>query len=404
MTKLTETYFLPLFVVVLLLPIIFISGLVCGAEPVDITNHWAQDYILNLISRDIMKTYSDGTFQPDQPITRGEFAVALARQLNTIPDENMKFKDLNSYQDYNLINALVEKNIISGYPDGTFKPDKHITRAEMVSIMIKSLGITNNKVTIKLEDYQPFKDIPETHWAKNHIKLAEQLHLVNGDQNKYFHPKKTATRAEAAKVLNRLDDLSVNTGYLTDVYPTSEKVSINLLSGNRKVYSFDENTLIARNNRKVKLDDIMKTDKIFIISNNTDQLEYVKAYGIITEDDLAIEISTMTEGVFKPEEVKTLSKGNINILKPKLQQAVRKQLSVQGLTTKEINAIMSTDWDQLEDLSKDRLAEAIAIQSGLPLDVTRSLINGDWERVKSYAQIELIQRLVQEVLNSDLIS
>ncbi|MFW5992001.1 MAG: S-layer homology domain-containing protein [Halanaerobiaceae bacterium] len=394
-----------MFISLLIIPIIISSAAIVQAEePNDISNHWAQDYILSLVNRDIMKAYSDGTFRPDQPVSRGEFSIALARQLNIIPDNNEKFKDLESYPDFDLINGLVNEKIVSGYPDGTFKPDNSITRAEMVSIMIKSLGITSSEVTIKLEDHQPFKDVPETHWAKNHIKLGEQFSLINGDSNDYFYPKETATRAEAAKVLNRLDNLAASTGYLTDIYPTSGRVSINLLNGSRKIFNFDSNTLIARNNRKVELEDIMETDKVFVVSSNTDHLEYVKAYGMVTQEDLTAEVSTMTEGVFEPEEIKKLSEGNIDILKPKLQEQVRRQLKKQGLSAGEVNAIMSTDWDQLEDLSRDRLAEAIAIQSGLPLDVTRSMISGDWEKVKSYAQIEVIQKLVQEVLNSGLLS
>lgn len=65
---------------------------------------------------------------------------------------------------------------------------------------------------------------------------------------------------------------------------------------------------------------------------------------------------------------------------------------------------MRTDWAELEELGRMRLSEAIAIQTGLSLDITRSILSGDWDKVKTYGQIELIQRLVQEVLNSDLLS
>ena len=92
--------------------------------------------------------------------------------------------------------------------------------------------------------------------------------------------------------------------------------------------------------------------------------------------------------------------GNYDLLIPKLQTTAREQLRKQGLSEEEINALISTDWIELEELGKARLAEAIAIQTGLSLDITRSLLNGDWEKVKNYGQIELIQRLVQVVLNA----
>lgn len=393
-----------IFFIFLLFFVIFTSQFISATEPTDISNHWAQDYILNLVNNDIMETYPDGTFKPDQAITRGEFAVALAKQINLLPDNNIRFSDLQDYPGYNLINALVKEKIINGYPDSTFKPNKPISRAETVSILIRSLGINDEKVSINLDDYQTFNDIPANHWALNQIKIAEKLGLVMGDSLNNFYPQKSITRAEAAKYLTKLASLSSNTGYITDVYPTSQKVSINLLDGKRKVLNYNENTLVGRNNRLVDINDILKTDKVFIVAENNDEVKYIKAYGMITQDDLATEVSTMTQGILEPSDVKKLASGNLNFLKPKLQTAIEKQLQDQGLTTEEIIAIMSTDWDKLEALSKARLSEAISIQTGLPLDITRSLLNGDWDKIKSYAQIELIQRLVQEVLDSDLIS
>ncbi len=380
------------------------SPMILAVEPIDISNHWAQDYILNLVNNDIMKLYSDKSFKPDQSITRGEFAIALTKQMSLLPDHNTNFSDLQGYPDFSLVNSLVEKGIINGYPNGTFKPNQPITKAEVVAIMIKALGINNNEVIIKLEDYNPFKDLPDNHWAFNHIKIAEKLNLIEADNDDNFYPTKEISRAEAAKYLIKLSHLSSDIGYLTDVYPSSRKVSINLLQGERKVLNYDQQTLVARNNRLVELDEILKTDKVFIITEKEEDVKYIKAYGMVTQEDLAQEVSTMTNGIFAPEEVKKLSSGDIEFLKPKLQTAIRDQLNSQGLTPDEVTSIMSTDWDKLEDLSKTRLSEAIAIQTGLPLDITISVLDGDWEKIKSYAQIEIIQRLVQEVLSSELLS
>lgn len=393
-----------LFLFLILLSLLIISLAVSAAEPTDISNHWAQDYILNLVNNEIMEPYPDGSFKPDQAISRGEFAVALAKQLNLVPDLNKHFEDLMDYPGYELINALNNNNIINGYPDNTFRPDKVITRAELVSVMIKSIGINDDEVTIRLTNTEGFKDVSENHWALNQIKIADVLELVTGDEKGNFNPDDTASRAEAAKLLIKLTELSSNTGYITDVYPSSQKVSFNSLNGERIVYNFDDTTLIGRNNRFVLLDEILKTDKVFIVTDKVNNLKYLKAYGLVTQEDLASEISTMTNGFFESEEIKELSSGNTELLKPKLQTAVKDQLSSQGLNTEEIEALMNTDWTELEELGKIRLSEAIAIQTGLSLDITRSILSGDWEKVKSYGQIELMQRLVQEVLNSDLLS
>ena len=208
-----------LFLFLILLSLLIISLAVSAAEPTDISNHWAQDYILNLVNNEIMEPYPDGSFKPDQAISRGEFAVALAKQMNLIPDNNPQFTDLENYPEANLINALAKKEIISGYPDNTFQPDKTITRAEIVSILIKSLGITDNTTTIELGNKLTFKDLPAGHWALKQIAIAENLDLIETEDN--FNPDNKVSRAEAAKLINKFAGLSSNTGYITDIYPTS---------------------------------------------------------------------------------------------------------------------------------------------------------------------------------------
>lgn len=143
-------------------------------EPNDITNHWAQDYILNVINRGTMKIYPDGTFRPEQPVTRGEFAKALSRELGLLPDSITSFKDLEGYPGYTLITPLVKEKIFKGYPDGTFRPEKPLSRAEAVVILLKSLGIMNEEQKINLSDQPSFKDVPENHWAANFFKNRKE--------------------------------------------------------------------------------------------------------------------------------------------------------------------------------------------------------------------------------------
>jgi len=351
-----------------------------------------------------MQTFPDGSFKPNEAISRGEFTVAFAKLLKLLPDTNTSFPDLEDYPERYLINSMVSEEIINGYPDNTFQPERKITRAEIITIIMRALGIKSKKETIKLDKYMPFKDIPENHWAIDYIKIAKRIDIISGDPDNNFRPDGLTSRAEAAKILSKVNDLNHGQGYIADVYPTSSKISVNLMDGIRKIYKFSADTLIGRNNRLVSVDNILKTDKIFIISDINEEVKYIKAYGMITEEDLASEVSKMTNNILEAEDVKKLAQGDLNILKPKLKDAVENQLLEQGLSHEEVIAIINTNWDRLEELSKERLAEAVAIKTGLPLDITRGLLDGDWNKIKTYAQIEIVQRLVQEVLNSDLIS
>ncbi len=311
------------------------------------------------------------------------------------------FNDLSDFAGKRYINALKEQEIIEGYVDNSFKPEQTITRAEAISILIKAVGVKNQEEIIRLSEYQPYNDI-ENHWAENEIKIANYINLTT--DNSFFNPDQKATRAEAARYLYYFQAVRGDSGYITDIYPHSKKMSVNLDSGQRKIFDFDDDTVIGRNNRIVDMDEILNTDKVFIIANENDYAKYIKAYGIITQSDLATEVSNISQGLLEPQEVKELSRGNFQFLQPKLIESVKIELSNQGLNQEEINAIMNTEWDNLERLSKTRLSEAIAIRTGLPLDITNSLLEGDWQNIRSYAQVALIQRIVQEVLSNDLLS
>jgi hypothetical protein len=93
----------------------------------DIAGHWAEEYIL---MTDWLG-YPDGTFQPDRPISREEIAVLVARQMD-LEGGTLDFRDAEAIREWahSAVAALVLHDIIQGYPDGTFRPLNNVTRAE----------------------------------------------------------------------------------------------------------------------------------------------------------------------------------------------------------------------------------------------------------------------------------
>ncbi len=143
----------------------------------DIEEHWAKKYILALGDLGIINGYEDGSFKPDKSITRAEFVNIVSRLEGKISLElNNIFTDLNSnHWAYTSILYSKEMGWVLGYEDGTFKPDKNITRAEVVTIinrlLIRSKFVDYNKFGIN-----PFDDIDETHWAYYQILEAYYSH------------------------------------------------------------------------------------------------------------------------------------------------------------------------------------------------------------------------------------
>lgn len=92
----------------------------------------------------VVNGYEDGTFKPDAQITRGEFAAIVAKTFNIGTGElkTAQFRDINGSWAKEAVLALASNGIINGYEDGTFHPEANITRAEMVAIIARIMNLT----------------------------------------------------------------------------------------------------------------------------------------------------------------------------------------------------------------------------------------------------------------------
>ena len=164
-----------------------------------------------------IKGYPDGTFKPQNNVTRAEAAQMFATLLNggtNFGTSSMtKFSDANDDWYSKAINYVVAKNLISGYPNGTFKPNESITRAEFAQMI--SGYVKNEKKTSS--DFQDVKD----HWAKDAIDKLYGNKNVNGYPDGSFKPNAKITRAEAVTILNSVFNRNTNKNSLNNVNTSS---------------------------------------------------------------------------------------------------------------------------------------------------------------------------------------
>ena len=146
--------------------------------------------------------YPDGTVRPDGKITRAEVAAILARltENSSLANFVARFSDVKASDWFSdSIMKLSAKDIITGYPDGTFKPNKSITRAEFAAIVSKY--IKNPKAADEV-----FADVPMNHWAKDAIAKVKAEGWISGYNDGTFRPDAPITRAEAVSIVNRMFD------------------------------------------------------------------------------------------------------------------------------------------------------------------------------------------------------
>ena len=102
---------------------------------------WYADTVGYAVQKGIVSGYPDGTFKPNQPITRAEFASIASRFAQLTDDQGISFIDLDaSHWGYKAVRSAASHGWISGYPDGSFRPEKAISRAEVTSITNRMLN------------------------------------------------------------------------------------------------------------------------------------------------------------------------------------------------------------------------------------------------------------------------
>lgn len=177
----------------------------------DIVGHWAENYILEMLDLGIVEGYRGHYYFPDKSITRAEFTKMLLLGLNyrveLQPATERPFSDVRIgdwYADYIYTGAI--NRMIDGYLDGTFRPDEPISRAEAVALLLRMAGIEPYEYS-----HTFFYDVV-SFWQKPYIETAYRLDLINGKGGGKFDPDGNLSRAEAAKIvfnIIRLADTNV---------------------------------------------------------------------------------------------------------------------------------------------------------------------------------------------------
>lgn len=148
--------------------------------------------------------YQDGTVRPDASITRAEVATIFFRLL-TEDARKASWSQSNNFSDVaagswycNAISTLSNMGILSGYEDGTFRPDAPITRAEFAKIAVGFFDLANSQAK------NTFIDVASGSWYEDIVAAAAELGLIQGYEDHTFRPNQAISRAEACTIVNRI--------------------------------------------------------------------------------------------------------------------------------------------------------------------------------------------------------
>ncbi len=164
---------------------------------------WASAAIAALSTRGIVDGFPDGTFRPNKPITRAEFAEMVRRAFDRPASrEALKFNDLTpNYWATGAIDKATQTRFMSGFPNGSFQPNRQIPRLQVLLALATGLKLQPTTPPSQiLSRYQDAEQIPT--YAASKIAAATEAGLIINDGNaKALKPKQIATRAEAAALI-----------------------------------------------------------------------------------------------------------------------------------------------------------------------------------------------------------
>lgn len=172
----------------------------------DVSSHWGQDAILYWAEKDIVNGYSDGTFRPDDPITRAEVAkiIVFALELDTDNISTVSFSDVSTdFWAYSYIESCVQHGILTGYTDGTFLPNQFITREEIMMVLYR---VTTYESSFAMDTVANAPDGAQVGgWAVNAVGTMLDAGIVIGYTDGTIQPKNNLTRAEFVTMMRRID-------------------------------------------------------------------------------------------------------------------------------------------------------------------------------------------------------
>ena len=175
-------------------------------------DHWAVDYISAIKDAGITVGYPDGTFRPEESVTRAQMAAFIIRAIEGEPqqgsyDTDPYFADVDpTHWAFKYVQRVRERDIAHGYPGNLYGPEDNVTREQMAKMLIMGL-VSEGKIAEPPEDYcssgSLFPDVEQDRWSCRYIKRLKELGITTGYPDGTYRPEASVTRAEMAAFIYR---------------------------------------------------------------------------------------------------------------------------------------------------------------------------------------------------------
>lgn len=164
----------------------------------DTQGHWAEASIKELVKLGAINGYPDGSFKPNGSITRAEFITVVVQAFRLTSPQSKTFADTKGHWADKAIGTAAALDVIGGYSDASFGPDDLVTREQMAAIVVRAAGLKVGEQPSSFADNAQISD-----WARQALGAAVSNGLLTGYEDGTVKPKANTTRAEAAAIVLR---------------------------------------------------------------------------------------------------------------------------------------------------------------------------------------------------------
>lgn len=207
----------------------------------DINGHWGQATIQKLVDAGVVAGNPDGTFKPDINISRAEFSFMVVKAFKFQQQTGQVFSDTVAHWGKDYIATAAANGIVNGYGNDKFGPDDPITREQMAMMIVKADKSALIKSGVIFVDNSQVSS-----WAKDGVATAYNDKIISG-YNNYFRPLDKATKAEAAVIINagmaaenKPDPSTINDNDMDDLTAlNNDKAPVISFNQNNEIYSIN---------------------------------------------------------------------------------------------------------------------------------------------------------------------
>ncbi len=199
---------------------IFATNQMTAFASTDIKDHWAETILTEWVEQELISGFPDGTLRPDDVVTRAQFVTMIKNALGLSNQADVDFTDVSSDDwFYEAVSTAVSYGIASGFPDGSFAPNETVTRSQAAVFGANAIGLTGGFV----DRYTDAEEIPE--WAVPAVGAMTEQGFLSGMPDGSFAPNDYLTRAQAVSFLERLRNYDSATLISTDSITTADTMN-----------------------------------------------------------------------------------------------------------------------------------------------------------------------------------